>query len=1764
MSREKPAAIVLLDLPFELDEDTLDELGPFDETARQTLSQQCRQNRFVLERYDLGVTLFPGGRRGWHLWWRVHFHASPGARFTDAHFEIEWPEDTARVRMIFPEEIERPTRVRVVRRPDGSYAIETLPGHGWVEGEGFTFDYRPTIYGTGEGLPNAWWTFKETSPSGGVGFQHLLHAVVECKGELPAAKLRVEARLQEGDETRKIPLRLQEHLTDLGRTTARGGTVLEAEVASRQTTDAVDLLWRITSQPVPGGWALEHDLSSPASSVEIQRVRGQSQVVPQSQWLLKSRRLFEQLEGLLRRESGGEAILDSEISDELAVLGEDLWLRLVPKEIQRHLRDYGDAVGSLMIETNEPWIPWELVIPDSAKQPPFLCCRYRLARWYSQETGPRLDFGIRRILGVTPTAVEGQTRLPFARAEKDWLERWIQGDSNLDGEVLGEPTRPSIVRHLRDGLFDLFHFAGHGVYESEDPDRARLLLTDLSLRPEHLDQGILQRIGENRPLVFLNACHTGRQGQALTGLGGWPDRWVGHGHCGALICPQWQIRDSVASRFSRLLYEKWRDGAPLGAAMVETRRELYEANPTDPTPLAYSLYGHPNAVVRFGVPSRRPEIARPGTYRLHDPMMERPNPLIARIRRFSAIAADDADLVADDLDGDLRGEVRLSQDLYVERQIEPELQRRLLSSDERNRSLSVIGDAGCGKTSLFWNLYRWLRQRYRDQEVWSLKAGFLGFGAGSRGDYPNASELMAAAGSVLESGRPLTVLVDTADTRLHQAEDRESLSSLLCAFLDRGASLVVSCRPQEARRLPLRVRGKKPLHLENYSKKELTEAIRRHVARFYARPDIRDDQENVRAIRRTVARGKPLREVCENPLTLRMLFVLYAPSRIHDLEINVCRLYAHFWRHRVESDRRAGRDAVTEAKDLSATAGAAALTMLAEGQPEIPQETLSGTLSHFGGRPRELTLLMARGVLRRSEQGTIRFFHQTFFEHAAARGLINWAGLDGLKWASQRFLGALDDLFLAPVFEQAMVLAEESSGSVKEHAVHVLMGLLAERHPPMIRSGLYIYAHRLTEEPAVSSRVVNLLSDSGDAITNGRDVRDGTEPPTAIWLEFAPNTTRHRLPTLFEELQVVWQHGGWNTREKVVELLERLAVREPKKVQNLVERWQILEWFVDLAVKFQADLKVLRVGVALLEDDPEWAWGFLVEVYTRTLELQDYQPSHAEIARAIARGPDSDPATLADRFEQRFPCGPMPRIVSSVVDAHAELWSRQWQARGSDAATALHQLRAELGTLDSVPLYTRLRALTDLLRVCTAEVAEETFTVLVSSLGRQDWSTALRLTVAPLLRGKDPTAKVFRRRMANLLSEALRAESTGDIRLLVDAIRAARPTPNEMCEILAPLAGSPKLWLRRDRLLPVFDLGLAADDANANQALTRMIAQPGDYTSCLKAVSQQFLREGPESELASFAYRLFSASGDVKALLNVVKSCENPPDYLFDDTVAVRQLVGQKSRNDHNQVIRRLAIDVWRHLVRLKVLEPAKLDDTISSFESEKEPKVKLAWVRLLAASSTAELLAQLVPFLADLRDDHPLEIIRKEGGDQLAEVIGSADEPLPYLEEAIIAATQPTVGAYRVSRLSNALSRLCRPGTVGLVIETVERIFGACRDTGTSLTVTQKVGNRLTSVLVKAFRLAGDDLRRPLIESCRDFAFEIARAPIAAAFALADPAPRRWLDEMLIDESVPERTRDLIRRHKYYSERPEGSGGYRELYHLRSAPQPPSVGDAR
>lgn len=301
------------------------------------------------------------------------------------------------------------------------------------------------------------------------------------------------------------------------------------------------------------------------------------------------RHLFHDIENLPVDTEEARAIAE----DKLASKGLTIW-SLFPSELQELLWQRRGEAQTLLIFSEELDIPWEIAklqsrgLDGRAIPGPFLCEAFAVTRWLH---GMRYRFALplQKLALVVPKT----SRLPGAAVEKREIHALARGQGREVTSI--EPATPlSVARAMASGIYDGWHFAGHGEVEGDDADRWYIQLEDDGrLAAEDL-LGEPGNLGLTNPLVFLNGCTTGRTGLSLAGPGGLARGFLG-ARAGAFIGTCWEVSDRKSRELAETFYRGLFNGLPIGEAFRQARLRLRKKYQGDLTWLAYRVFAHPMA-----------------------------------------------------------------------------------------------------------------------------------------------------------------------------------------------------------------------------------------------------------------------------------------------------------------------------------------------------------------------------------------------------------------------------------------------------------------------------------------------------------------------------------------------------------------------------------------------------------------------------------------------------------------------------------------------------------------------------------------------------------------------------------------------------------------------------------------------------------------------------------------------------------------------------------------------------------------------------------------------------------------------------------------------------------------------------------------------------------------------------------------------------------------------------------------------------------------
>ena len=291
-------------------------------------------------------------------------------------------------------------------------------------------------------------------------------------------------------------------------------------------------------------------------------------------------------------------------SKEMRELGGQLLDELFPEKLQQLLWDHRKDLKSIMVISEEPFIPWELVhLKPPGKTLPaetIFLGQMGLVRWLQEAGWPPTLLKIRKSHAryVIPNYPVPEYVLPEAQLESKFLKdkfgaTSVEADSDAVRDLLQTP-----------GAFDLLHFACHGHAEQDNISDAGLLMKGRVEGGQYVEDFLTATTAEQssnlkaddgtRAIVVLNACQVGRSGYQLTGLGGFAQAFLKR-EAGAFVGTLWSVGDSPARTFTETFYKELLKKLTIANATIAAREAARAGG--DATWLAYVVYANPQATV---------------------------------------------------------------------------------------------------------------------------------------------------------------------------------------------------------------------------------------------------------------------------------------------------------------------------------------------------------------------------------------------------------------------------------------------------------------------------------------------------------------------------------------------------------------------------------------------------------------------------------------------------------------------------------------------------------------------------------------------------------------------------------------------------------------------------------------------------------------------------------------------------------------------------------------------------------------------------------------------------------------------------------------------------------------------------------------------------------------------------------------------------------------------------------------------------------------
>lgn len=895
-------------------------------------------------------------------------------------------------------------------------------------------------------------------------------------------------------------------------------------------------------------------------------------------------------------------------------------------------------------------------------------------------------------------------------------------------------------------------------------------------------------------------------------------------------------------------------------------------------------------------------------------------------------------------------------DVYVRRTIEAEVDKWLSRATQGSEGtlVGIVAPGGYGKTSLLWNCHR-IHATESNCEPFLFSASLI-VSMAAQGHFDESlAALVDHVRTQSANGVRVLVCLDTFDVLSHEEHLLNIGLRLISELMRAGASVLVTSRPEEIARIPLEELATLTarLYLQEYDEREFSEAVDSHCRAFYRTSGRSTAQidEQVERLQNLVALGRPVKDVCLNPLTLRMLFELYAPDEVPE-DINSFRLYSEYWIARVLADRRAASQVSATGRDLSVPVQFLAAQMLATGAPLIAREQVAEYIASARLREGDVAELISRNLLVRTEAGSLEFFHQTFFEHAAARYLANVDGMD-LPACVERLRELADDGFRLPVYEQLFLLHAAGSPSGSPIVERAVGNLLLQSHPAMLGVGLH--AHVL----------------SANGYAKGREFTAGAAARKDAYVlkrlsQLIYNLRPQRVGEIRAVIDAAWNDADWT----VLELLARMfiwlaqadweACREEMGIHDLVEELQkrspnrtvdAERWIVS----------VLQHGVQF---DDVW----VITQALRCVRNRRHARLALEFIAREAKRISQDAARLAATEIVSRVAGAPQHHDESDLDPSAACLAALWDAYPILAPTAASVIAAS----DAAESTLTLRALA-LATAAPVDIVKERLLARVEAEAAPGILYALlHQFVVPLLSPRAGTSEAMHRRATHTLELLLHEALAGTDRFAGTAGRGpGQVVASAIKELYARGAKLPILWARvsvvarevwlgSDAYLHLLPLAVAESAPQAAAALEEICAQPATYPhhcSILKGALPSFART---PALFGKVLKLARATADPQLLYAFFDKALGAGEWatlvptVIEQNASIEQVarIGIASGSPQMRISGYLLLAM---MVRHEVVAPPAHSEAMNWFSKERQSEIRSAVIPLLETATSAE-----------------------------------------------------------------------------------------------------------------------------------------------------------------------------------------------------------------
>ncbi len=222
-------------------------------------------------------------------------------------------------------------------------------------------------------------------------------------------------------------------------------------------------------------------------------------------------------------------------------------------------------------------LPWEYLYLKSQNRFVALSVRTPIVRYVDLPQPPRT------LVVTLPVSVlvmiSSPSDFPTLDVEREWTNLTtalapLERQGGVRVERMDDATVEQLQRRLRRSTYNVFHYVGHGGFDSSTQDGVLVLEDDRGRGHPTSAQYLGTLLHDHDPLrlAVLNACD-GARTSATDPFAGTAQTLVQQG-VPAVVAMQFAISDDAAITLARSFYEAVADGYPIDSALTEARKSI--------------------------------------------------------------------------------------------------------------------------------------------------------------------------------------------------------------------------------------------------------------------------------------------------------------------------------------------------------------------------------------------------------------------------------------------------------------------------------------------------------------------------------------------------------------------------------------------------------------------------------------------------------------------------------------------------------------------------------------------------------------------------------------------------------------------------------------------------------------------------------------------------------------------------------------------------------------------------------------------------------------------------------------------------------------------------------------------------------------------------------------------------------------------------------------------------------------------------------------